>query len=49
MCGIELDEEKIDAHLDTKEHQANKKRILDTKTNEDENSKSIIQIWLDFF
>jgi hypothetical protein len=44
-----VDEKKIDAHLDVKEHHANKKRILDTKTNKDENSKSVIQIWLDSF
>ena len=40
-----MDEKNIDAHINDKAHQQNKRKILDEKNKEDENPKSVIQIW----
>jgi len=45
ICSADVDEKNIDAHINDKAHQQNKRKILDEKNKEDENPKSVIQIW----
>jgi len=47
ICTVDVDEKKIEAHLNSKEHQLNKRRILDTKEKGEENPKGVVQIWLE--
>jgi len=47
MCSVDLDEKEIEKHQKSEEHQLNRRRILDMKRREDQNRKSVAQIWLE--
>ena len=47
ICSLDLDEKDIEAHLKDRQHQSNKKSILDSKGKENTNGESLIKIWLE--